>query len=104
MAYCQIDKTKYVTYIYKCSSAIVRYLEQLATEWEVKAWNVPTSLTLEYAVKDLDTHNFNPILCIKVKKQPSGIAKFNIFASVIASARNKIQAFYLSAKLELLVR
>ncbi|BAY19971.1 hypothetical protein NIES21_58410 (plasmid) [Anabaenopsis circularis NIES-21] len=37
----------------KCSSAVIRHSERLANEWEVKAWNVPTSLILECAVKDL---------------------------------------------------
>lgn len=37
----------------KCSSAVIRHSERLVTEWEVKAWNVPTSLILECAVKDL---------------------------------------------------
>jgi len=37
----------------KCSSAVIRHSERLATEWEVKAWNVSTSLILECAVKDL---------------------------------------------------
>lgn len=37
----------------KCSSAVIRHSERLATEWEVKTWNVPTSLILKCAVKDL---------------------------------------------------
>ncbi|OUL28548.1 hypothetical protein [Nostoc sp. 106C] len=37
----------------KCSSAVIRHSERLATEWEVKAWNVPTSLIFECAIKDL---------------------------------------------------
>ena len=41
----------------KCTSAVVRPAERLATRWEVKSWGVPTSLIIECAVKDLKESN-----------------------------------------------
>ncbi|MBD2772027.1 hypothetical protein [Iningainema tapete] len=37
----------------KCSDAVIRQSERLKTLFEVKAWNVPTELIIECALKDL---------------------------------------------------
>ncbi|MEC4817687.1 MAG: hypothetical protein SAK29_31105 [Scytonema sp. PMC 1069.18] len=41
----------------KCTNAVVRSAERLATTWEVKVWDVPTSLILECTLKDLKESN-----------------------------------------------
>jgi hypothetical protein len=41
----------------KCTSAVIRPSERLATSWEVKGWGVPTSLVVECVTKDLKESN-----------------------------------------------
>ena len=46
----------------KCTDAVVRSSERLKTQWEVKSWEVPTSLIVDCAIKDLKESKNNAIV------------------------------------------